>query len=301
MPESYFFDHDYNARNDDKILEMRSEYKAEGYGVFWMIVETMAENENGGINTSLMGGLSLGYGVSKEWLLGFVSYCVRIDLFYEQDGFIYSKRMLGHKKLMKSYSEYGRQGAIKRWGGDRGAISGGNAKKEKREEKEKKENTTVSGGKPPEANKVEVVDKPAKPVSKSKKKLDAEPFWKELVTVYFSFCWDMFNEKPSFDGSSPSDMHRIIECLKKRAAERNVEWTEETAKLRWREFLGRAFQDDWLKQNWLLSNLNRHKDKVFLNLISHKNGTHQQIVAPKNGTSEARTDALKGWGLAGRE
>src|ERR1700749_486203 len=117
--QSYFFDHDYSARNDDKILEMRSVYKAEGYGVYWMIVETMAENEDGGVNTSLIGGLSLGYGVAKDWLLEFIKYCIEIKLFNENQGYIYSNRMLKHKERMQSYSDFGKIGADKRWGGHR--------------------------------------------------------------------------------------------------------------------------------------------------------------------------------------
>jgi hypothetical protein len=148
-------------------------------------------------------------------------------------------------------------------------------KESKEEEKESKVNTAVS---------------PVAPVQKkkraSKKKPDAEPYWGELIKVYFSFCFEKFNEKPSFTGSDPSDMHRIIESLKKRAAEQNVEWTEETAKLRWREFLGRAFQDDWLSQNWLLPHLNRQKNKIFLNLVGKKNGTHQQQIATIGKTIE---------------
>jgi hypothetical protein len=110
----------------------------------------------------------------------------------------------------------------------------------------------------------------------NKKDPNAEPYWKTLVAVYYSFCFEKFDEKPSFKGSDPSDMHRIIEVLKKRAAEKNVEWTEETAKLRWREYLGRAYQDDWLSKNWLLSNLNRKMDTVFFNVKNSKNGISQQ-------------------------
>lgn len=121
---------------------------------------------------------------------------------------------------------------------------------------------------------------PALPVPKkkrpSKKKPDSEPYWADLVKTYFSFCFEKFNEKPSFAGSDPSDMHRIIECLKKRAAEQGVEWSCEVATLRWRGFLGTAHEDEWLAKNWLLSHLNRQKDKIFLNLINRKNGTHQK-------------------------
>lgn len=135
--DRYYFDHDYNARNDDKILEMRSVYKAEGYGIFWMLVEAMVENENGGIKAGLMGGLSHGFGVTKEWLLGFVRYCISIELFYENEGFVYSKRILRHKEFRKSFSEFGSAGAKKRWAGHRGANGGANANKRKGKEKER--------------------------------------------------------------------------------------------------------------------------------------------------------------------
>jgi uncharacterized protein DUF4373 len=131
---------------------------------------------------------------------------------------------------------------------------------------------------------------PVAPVPKkkrvSKKKEDSELYWKELIKVYYNFCFEKFNEKPSFSGSDPSDMHRIIESLRKRAADKSIEWTEETAKLRWREFLGRAFQDDWLSKNWLLSHLNRQKDKIFLNLISQKNGIYKQQASTVGQTIE---------------
>ena len=41
--DTFWFKHDYNARNDEKILELRSIHGAEAYGVYWMIVETMAD------------------------------------------------------------------------------------------------------------------------------------------------------------------------------------------------------------------------------------------------------------------
>lgn len=41
--DAYFFSHDCNARNDPKILALRSVYGAEGYGVFFMLVEILRE------------------------------------------------------------------------------------------------------------------------------------------------------------------------------------------------------------------------------------------------------------------
>jgi hypothetical protein len=131
--ESFYFTHDYNARNDDKILELRANFGAEGYGVFWMIVETMAENEHGGLKASLLGGLSLGYGIPKEKLISIIGFCLSVELFFEKDGFYFSNRLLGHKKFREFFAEKGREGAKKRWG-DKGGYSGANAKERKGKE-----------------------------------------------------------------------------------------------------------------------------------------------------------------------
>jgi len=117
--DTFWFKHDYNARNDEKILELRSLHGAEAYGVYWMIVETMADNDNGGIKANLIGGLSHGYGVAKGRLQEIIECCISVELFYEKDGYYFSKRMLRHKDERKLYSENGKQGAEKRWGGYR--------------------------------------------------------------------------------------------------------------------------------------------------------------------------------------
>jgi len=128
--ESFYFQHDYNARNDDKILELRAKFGAEGYGIFWMILETMAENENGGAKAGLIGGLSLGYGVAKDRLLEVFNYCLEVGLFYEDAGYYYSKRLLTHKEFRKELSKNGAAGAAKRWRG----YSPPNAKERKGKE-----------------------------------------------------------------------------------------------------------------------------------------------------------------------
>lgn len=121
--QTFYFSHDYNARNDEKILELRSEFGAEGYGIFWMLVETMAENENSGIKASLLGGLSLGFGVVKDRLNLVISKCLELKLFYEEDGYYFSNRLLSHKDYRKTLSENGKKGADLRWAGDRGGNS----------------------------------------------------------------------------------------------------------------------------------------------------------------------------------
>lgn len=141
--DTFWFKHDYNARNDEKILELRSVFGAEGYGVFWMLVESMAETEVGGLKASLIGGLSLGYGVAKERLKEIVKYCLEIELLYEKDGLYFSGRLLKHKEERKIFSESGKNGAKIRWK-NRGAIGGGNAEERRGEEKREEYNRGVS-------------------------------------------------------------------------------------------------------------------------------------------------------------
>ena len=139
--DTFYFLHDYNARNDDKILELRSIYGVEGYGVFWMIVETMAENSNGGVKASLIGGLSLGYGVAKDRLLAIFKTCIEIGLFYEKEGNYFSKRMLTHKELRNKLSDAGKAGAEKRWGSYSLPNTPPNAKERKGKERKEESNT----------------------------------------------------------------------------------------------------------------------------------------------------------------
>jgi hypothetical protein len=140
MPkETFYFSHDYNARNDEKILELRAEFGPEGYGIFWMIVETMAENENCGIKASLLGGLSLGFGVAKNKLNDIINKCVELKLLYESDGYFFSNRLLSHKLHRQKLSESGKKGADLRWGGDKGGYGTPYAKERKEKENKEKE------------------------------------------------------------------------------------------------------------------------------------------------------------------
>lgn len=41
---TFYFPHDGNARNDEKILSIRMKYGAEGYGIYFMILERLLES-----------------------------------------------------------------------------------------------------------------------------------------------------------------------------------------------------------------------------------------------------------------
>jgi hypothetical protein len=118
MPkETFYFQHDYGARNDDKILQLRSsKFGNEGVAVYWYCLETMAERGDGIIDPKLLGGLSLGYGVATGWLSEFLEFCVTLSLFTKNnEGGYTSERMVSHLKLRKSLSAHGLEGAKARW------------------------------------------------------------------------------------------------------------------------------------------------------------------------------------------
>lgn len=137
--DTFYFQHDYNARNDPKILELRSEYGMEGYGVYWCIIETLAEDENSRINPTLIGGLSVGYGIPKARLTEIVNFMLKIGLLREDETGYFSVRMDKHKNERKHLSDKGKEGAAKRWGNSP-PIAPPNAKERKGKERKEKEN-----------------------------------------------------------------------------------------------------------------------------------------------------------------
>lgn len=134
MKNANWFEHDYNARNDQKILMLRAEYGMEGYGIYWSLIETMAEDK-GEIDRVAIGGLSLGYGVPKDRLKNVLDFCVKIGLFSGNENKVFSKRIKAHLEGRKLFQRKGLEGARKRWGN-----SPPNAKDKTRQEKEKKTN-----------------------------------------------------------------------------------------------------------------------------------------------------------------
>jgi len=98
--------------------------------------------------------------------------------------------------------------------------------------------------------------------------------WQKLVEIFFDFAEKKFSEKPTFDGSAPRDLKSIILALKKRADDSGVAWTEDVAVKRFTKFLEFVYGDPWLKENFILSTINRHKDKIFFRIKQNSNAAN---------------------------
>lgn len=109
MKNSFYFDHDYNSRNDQKILEVRAEFGWEGYAIFFSLLECLCESK-GYIKREALAGLSLGLSMPKEMLLKYIDFFIKIELFHENKNGIFSDRILTHLAYREKLSVSGSKG-----------------------------------------------------------------------------------------------------------------------------------------------------------------------------------------------
>ena len=118
---TYYFSHDYNARNDFKILYMRQELGMEGYGIYWYIIEALADS--GGVLP-----LNIIPILAKQMdatLIKVEGVIMNYNLFQIVDNQFFSERLMKHLEYRNVLSENGKIGASIRWG-DKGANGGAN-------------------------------------------------------------------------------------------------------------------------------------------------------------------------------
>ena len=113
-----YFSHDSNARNSDKLMKVRMGLGAEGYGIFFMLIERLREEE-GYKSTIDYDTLAFDLRVDAEKVKQVVE---NYDLFkITEDGkYFYSDSFNERMEMMdlkrKKLAEAGKKGAEKRWG-----------------------------------------------------------------------------------------------------------------------------------------------------------------------------------------
>jgi hypothetical protein len=136
--KSYYFSHDYNAANDTKILFLRHQLGMEGYGIYWFLIERLAD-AGGKLPIELIPVLAMQMQSTDIKVKGVIT---QFDLFTIDDGEFWSERLQNHLGLREKLSQSGKNGALNRWGNggaNREAIGEGNAKKRKEKEIKVKE------------------------------------------------------------------------------------------------------------------------------------------------------------------
>ena len=101
-------------------------------------------------------------------------------------------------------------------------------------------------------------------------RINATEYWQPCVKAYFDWYKGKFGFNPDFKGGNPKHLKDIIEKLKKLAEENKIAWTEKNATGYLKKLLDTAYEDKWLKDNFLLRNINEHYTKIRANARKQK-------------------------------
>jgi len=112
MKETYYFPHDYNARNDIKLAPIRAKHGMAGYGVVFGLFEMLYE-EGGSIALASLDDVSFSFGVAKE----FVEEIVKNYKIFKNDGANFwsesvNRRLKEREEKRNKYAEAGRKGGV---------------------------------------------------------------------------------------------------------------------------------------------------------------------------------------------
>jgi len=112
LPNNYF-PHDFNARADRKILRLRKVLGIEGYGIFWMLVETLCLQENFSYPLKDADLLADDFGCSVEKVEAVIK---QFGLFQiDKDANFFSLSLIARLQKYIDMSESGRLAATVRW------------------------------------------------------------------------------------------------------------------------------------------------------------------------------------------
>lgn len=111
--DAYYFSHDSNARNDEKILAVRMKHKAAGYGVFFMILERLRESKDYQ-SIKDYNVLAFDFRVESAMVKSIIEDFGLFD-FSEDGKFFFSKSLNSRMDLKDNISEKRREAANKRW------------------------------------------------------------------------------------------------------------------------------------------------------------------------------------------
>lgn len=153
--ESFYFPHDYNARNDPKMIALRMKEGMEGLGIYWAIVELLYE-EGGFAMLSECERIAFDLRVKEERVKRVV---INYQLFRNDGTKFWSESCLRRIEQRNAKSNKARESALEGWNRrklDANALqthSEGNAikerkGKEKKREERKEEEKTLSAAEP---------------------------------------------------------------------------------------------------------------------------------------------------------
>jgi hypothetical protein len=112
MPkDTYYFSHDYNCRNDEKIKRLLRKHGMSGYGIFWSIVEDLYNNSN----QLMLDYEGIAYDLRSD-IDTIKSIINDFDLFMIEDDIFGSKSIENRIQERSEKSSKARTSALSKWG-----------------------------------------------------------------------------------------------------------------------------------------------------------------------------------------
>lgn len=111
MKKTYYFQHDYNARNDPKLQAVMIKYGLAGIGAFWCIVEMLYE-QDGTLPITSISSIAYTLHADEEMLKNIVC---KMDLFECNKKFFWSRSVRKRLGIINEISDIRRKAAEKRW------------------------------------------------------------------------------------------------------------------------------------------------------------------------------------------
>lgn len=120
-------------------------------------------------------------------------------------------------------------------------------------------------------------------VANAPEKKEPTKFWSSFVDIWFRRYDEVTGAKPTFNPAAAKNLKSIILRLEKLYFEKNShDWEEVKALIAFNRFLDNALKDDWLKSNFLLTNLSTQFDKI---VNQPRDGKSNYNNGKNNGTS----------------
>jgi hypothetical protein len=144
--DAFYFSHDSNARNDEKMLQLRAVYKSEGYGWYWIIIEMMRDANAYRLHYDskyFFKAMAEELKCEETKATIFIQDCVNeFNLFSIEEGYLYSDSFLRRMAMVDEKREKASTSAKIRWDRNANAMRthcDGNAKKKRKEKKSKED------------------------------------------------------------------------------------------------------------------------------------------------------------------
>jgi hypothetical protein len=97
MKDTYYFQHDYDPLSDPKLSALVGEFGAEGYGIYWRVVEMLHSDQTHKLKckTYVYSALAKQMGTSVEQVKNVLDYAIEVcELFVTNESFFWSDRVI---------------------------------------------------------------------------------------------------------------------------------------------------------------------------------------------------------------